>query len=93
VCDALGVVCFAVVSELLPLHGQLCIYGPFKYQGLFTSSSNSEFDALLKQRDPRSGIWEQQMLVALAKHEGLTLIDDVALPAINQLLHFDGTKR
>ena len=93
VSEALVEAFFAGVSEHLPLHGQLCIYGPFKYQGQFTSASNAQFDAMLKQRDPRSGIREQQWLVALAKQAGLTLIDDVAMPANNQLLHFERTKR
>src|SRR6185437_274022 len=36
----------------------LCVYGPFRYGGRYTSPSNAAFDRFLQERDPRSGIRE-----------------------------------
>ena len=66
----------------------LCIYGPFKYQGEFTSPSNDDFSAFLTERDPLSGIRDFEAVGQLAKQAGLTLISDTAMPANNQLLVF-----
>ena len=32
--------------------GVMCVYGPFRYEGRYTSDSNREFDAMLRERDP-----------------------------------------
>ena len=37
-------------------HGVVCIYGPFRYAGRYTSDSNRDFDRMLKERDPLSGL-------------------------------------
>jgi cyclopropane fatty-acyl-phospholipid synthase-like methyltransferase len=68
--------------------GQLIVYGPFNYQGRFTSQSNQEFDAWLKQRDPLSGIRDIEWIIELAKDKALVLMDDIPMPANNRLLHF-----
>ena len=36
--------------------GLLCVYGPFRYDGEYTSDSNRAFDQMLKERDPLSGL-------------------------------------
>lgn len=64
----------------------LLVYGPFKYQGEFTSESNARFDDWLKERDPHSGIRDFEWINDLAKQSGLILIEDNAMPANNQLL-------
>ncbi|MDC9503596.1 DUF938 domain-containing protein [Pseudoalteromonas sp. Angola-18] len=79
---------FKGVSTHLASRGVVCIYGPFKYQGQFTSASNEEFDRFLTQRDPFSGIRDFEAIEQLARHAGLTLISDTAMPANNQLLVF-----
>lgn len=79
---------FAGVNQHLSAAGTLCIYGPFKYQGLFTSESNQRFNEFLKQQDPQSGIRDIELITQLALQAGLNLIDDVAMPANNQLLVF-----
>src|SRR4051812_1722210 len=47
---------FAGIGELLPGGGTLAIYGPFNYGGRHTSESNASFDAMLRRRDPASGL-------------------------------------
>ncbi len=66
----------------------LCIYGPFKYEGRFTSDSNQAFDLSLKQRDATMGIRDIEQVVALAQQQGFLLVNDFAMPANNQLLQF-----
>jgi cyclopropane fatty-acyl-phospholipid synthase-like methyltransferase len=77
---------FAGVDAVLGTDGVLAVYGPFNYGGEYTSDSNREFDAWLKARDPRSGIRDFEAVDALAREIGLTLMDDVAMPANNRML-------
>ena len=79
---------FIGVSKHLSEGGGLCIYGPFNYHGQYTSPSNAQFDVQLRQRDPSSGIRDQEWIVELAAVAGLTLSADVPMPANNRLLHF-----
>jgi len=46
----------SLVGEKLPVGGLFASYGPFNYQGEFTSDSNRAFDAWLRARDADSGI-------------------------------------
>jgi len=64
----------------------VCLYGPFNYNGNFTSDSNARFDQWLKQRDPQSGIRDFEKLDALANKAGLTLNNDYEMPANNRIL-------
>ena len=66
--------------------GTLCVYGPFRYGGRYTSDSNVAFDRFLQERDPASGIRDFDALQALAQAQGLQLQADHAMPANNQLL-------
>ncbi|ALO43965.1 DUF938 domain-containing protein [Pseudoalteromonas phenolica] len=66
----------------------LFIYGPFNYNGQFTSESNQGFDAMLRARDPQSGIRDQEWVVSLAKKHGFELVQDHEMPANNRLLVF-----
>ncbi|PJJ99444.1 methylase [Lysobacteraceae bacterium NML91-0213] len=66
--------------------GVLVAYGPFNYDGRWTSDSNRDFDAWLKARDPRSGIRDLEHCNVLAMAEGLRLAADVAMPANNRCL-------
>ena len=79
---------FKGVDRHLPDGGVVCIYGPFKYKGQFTSDSNAQFDALLKSRDSNSGIRDIEWVISLAKEAKLELQYDHAMPANNQLLLF-----
>jgi SAM-dependent methyltransferase len=73
-------------GRLLTAGGLLCIYGPFRYAGRYTSASNAEFDSWLQQRDPRSGIRDFEAVNDQALAQGLILERDIAMPANNQLL-------
>lgn len=79
---------FAGVADVLAPGGALCVYGPFKYDGMHTSASNAEFDVLLRERDPASGIRDFGAVDALATRAGLALVADHALPANNRFLHW-----
>lgn len=63
-----------------------CLYGPFSYGGRHTAESNARFDAMLRTRDPASGIRDFDDIVALAARSGMALVEDNAMPANNRLL-------
>jgi len=65
---------------------KLCVYGPFNYEGRFTSDSNARFEDWLKARDPLSGIRDFEAVNELAGSAGLELLHDVGMPANNRLL-------
>ncbi len=77
---------FRGVGSILSPPGVVCIYGPFRYRGAYTSDSNAQFDGYLKARDPDSGIREFEDVDRLARAQGLHLSADHAMPANNQLL-------
>jgi SAM-dependent methyltransferase len=66
--------------------GCICVYGPFRYQGEFTSDSNKSFDQWLKERDPVFGIRDFEWVDELARKQGFSLLADHTMPANNQLL-------
>ena len=74
------------VARILPAHGLFVLYGPFNYNGRYTSASNAEFDVWLKQRDPESGIRNFEDLDRLAVASGMILKEDYTMPANNRLL-------
>jgi len=77
---------FAGACRVLGSDGRLLVYGPFRYAGRFTSSSNAAFDRSLRTRDPDSGIRDFETVHRLAERQGLILDEDYAMPANNQLL-------
>lgn len=77
---------FHGVARVLEPGGTLCVYGPFRYCGRFTTDSNAAFDAWLKARDPLSGIRDFERVDALARTIGCALLEDHAMPANNQCL-------
>jgi cyclopropane fatty-acyl-phospholipid synthase-like methyltransferase len=79
---------FIGVGNLLVNAGSLVIYGPFNYQGQFTSDSNRQFNMSLQHNNPQSGIRDIEWICQLAQQQGLTLREDIAMPANNRLLHF-----
>jgi hypothetical protein len=79
---------FRGLNSVLAARGILCIYGPFRYGGRYTSESNRDFDRMLLERDPLSGLRDINDLSSLAERYGLQLKEDHDLPANNRLLVF-----
>jgi hypothetical protein len=79
---------FAGVGRLLPAGGVFALYGPFNYGGRHSSESNARFDAMLRRRDPASGLRDFEAIVTLAEKEYLLQEEDNAMPANNRLLVF-----
>jgi len=72
----------------MPSVKMFCLYGPFNYGGKHTSESNARFDAMLRGRDPASGIRDAEAISVLAEKNGFALAEDNAMPANNRLLVF-----
>ncbi len=77
---------FAGLDRVMSANALFVLYGPFNYNGTFTSESNARFDQWLKQRDSRSGVRDFEQLDALAATAGLTLLEDVEMPINNRCL-------
>jgi len=77
---------FAGIGRLRP--EVFALYGPFNYNGRHTSDSNARFDAMLRHRDPASGLRDVEAIIALAERHGMKLAEDNAMPANNRLLVF-----
>ena len=77
---------FSGLALALSADGILAIYGPFNYDGTYTSPSNARFDQWLKDRDPAQGIRDFEAVNVLALEQDLILIEDKAMPANNRLL-------
>ncbi|MET0108312.1 MAG: DUF938 domain-containing protein [Candidatus Thiodiazotropha sp.] len=77
---------FQGVGQVLKRGGCFALYGPFNYQGGYTSESNQRFDQWLKSRDPLSGIRDFEMLDELAAANHLILSEDVEMPVNNRIL-------
>ena len=77
---------FAALPKVLTPDTVLAVYGPFNYDGRFTSESNASFDAWLKQRSPYSGIRDFAAVDELARSIGFALVEDRAMPANNRTL-------
>jgi SAM-dependent methyltransferase len=76
------------VGAVLAPGGVFCVYGPFRYAGRYTSESNQEFDRVLRERDPNSGLRDIEAVAVLAEQYGLRLDADHDLPANNRLVAF-----
>ncbi len=76
------------VGKLLKQKGSFVIYGPFNYDGRYTSTSNENFDQWLKQRDAFSGIKHFEEIESLANSNNMQLVTDYEMPANNRILHF-----
>jgi hypothetical protein len=83
--DEVGIL-FARLADYLNAEASVCIYGPFNYNGAYTSDSNAGFDQWLKNRDPLSGIRDFEDIVSWAANAGMELVNDVTMPANNRLL-------
>lgn len=69
-----------------PANTVLAVYGPFNYEGQYTSESNARFDEWLAQQHPQSAIRDFEAVNALATDAGYVLERDCEMPANNRLL-------
>jgi len=73
-------------SKCLKNEGLFIFYGPFNYNGGFTSPSNANFDQWLKARDHKSGVRDFEALDSLAKDNGMILKHDIEMAVNNRIL-------
>lgn len=76
------------VSELLNPGAFLFIYGPFKYNGTFTSESNKTFDQSLRSRGLGSCIKDFEEINGNLNKMGINFYEKIELPANNEILIF-----
>jgi len=77
---------FKHVGNCLKQGGLFAQYGPFNYNGEYTSESNARFDVWLKQRDPNSCIKHFETVQQLAGKNSMQLLEDIEMPANNRIL-------
>jgi cyclopropane fatty-acyl-phospholipid synthase-like methyltransferase len=77
-----------ILGNRLREGSQVIIYGPFNYDGTFTSQSNAEFDQRLKQLDPQRGIRSFEDVNKNMTKNGFVLFKDYEMPANNRMLVF-----
>ena len=80
--------CIKGISKCLKHMGIFCVYGPFRYEGEFTSPSNAQFDSSLRSNNPEWGIRDFEQLCQVAEEAGLAFQHNYSMPANNQLLVF-----
>jgi len=80
---------FLHAATLLADGGKLCIYGPFLFNGQYTSEGNHLFDQQLRSQDSASGLREFNDLNVLAERYLFSHRRTIDLPANNQLLFWE----
>ncbi|HYC56219.1 MAG TPA: DUF938 domain-containing protein [Candidatus Binatia bacterium] len=76
----------AGIGRVLGPDGVFLLYGPFAYDGVHVSASNADFDAMLRARDPHSGVRDVRDLEREANAANMELCADHAMPANNRTL-------
>ncbi len=91
--NSLHIMPFSAVQELFQELGQraslgtiLAVYGPFNYNGQYTSESNARFDIWLAAQHPESAIRNFEQVDGLAADAGFALREDYSMPANNRLV-------
>lgn len=79
---------FEEACKLLPPQGALYLYGPYQREGRHTATSNEEFDADLRRRNPAWGVRNLEDVVQHAGRCALALDEVVEMPANNLSLVF-----
>jgi cyclopropane fatty-acyl-phospholipid synthase-like methyltransferase len=79
---------FAGVEKMLALNGPFLLYGPFNYDGLFTSEGNRQLDSWARETFPGAGLRDFETICKLAARHDLAFEADVSMPANNRLLVF-----
>mmetsp|Transcript_10111 Transcript_10111/g.21833 ORF Transcript_10111/g.21833 Transcript_10111/m.21833 type:complete len:368 (-) Transcript_10111:257-1360(-) len=69
-------------GKVLKKGGMLVCYGPYKVGGTAVES-NLKFDEALRSRNPSWGVRNLEEVIAIAKKEGLEMVQSVVMPANN----------
>ncbi|WP_413560589.1 DUF938 domain-containing protein [Bdellovibrio sp. HCB209] len=77
-----------LISGRLEEGGKVLIYGPFNYNGKFTTPSNEAFDKSLREANPSSGIRNFEDVLSAMFKNGFELLNDYEMPANNRMLLF-----
>lgn len=77
---------FAFIPMVLKTKGHFLLYGPFNYNGEFTSESNAHFNEWLKSQAAHRAIRDFEAVNQLAEQVKLQLVQDHEMPANNRLL-------
>ena len=77
---------FAHGAKCIKPGGLMVCYGPFNFEGRYTSASNAQFDQSLRMRDPQSGIRNFEDLEQLASDASLKFLHNFEMPANNRIL-------
>lgn len=77
---------FRLAGESVHQEGKLLVYGPFNYQGRYSSESNAQFDVWLKQQASHRAIRDFEAVDQLASAAGFRLLQDHEMPANNRCL-------
>jgi SAM-dependent methyltransferase len=75
-------------ARILPAQGILYLYGPYRFGGRHTASSNEAFDADLRRRNPEWGVRDVEAVVDLATAHGFQSPMIEQMPANNVSLVF-----
>ncbi|MDF1728068.1 MAG: DUF938 domain-containing protein [Sulfitobacter sp.] len=71
------------IGKALAPGGLFLLYGPFKRAGVLTSAGDARFDAELREADPLIGYKDDRDLHRWAADAGLTVTDQIEMPANN----------
>ena len=80
-----------VATHLLP-GARFCLYGPFNIEGTYTSAGNAQFDARLREQDPKMGIRDISAVESLSNDHQMHLEQQIAMPANNFIMVFATAK-
>ncbi len=75
-------------ARVIPAHGVLFLYGPYRSRGIHTASSNEVFDRELRLQDPAWGVRDLEAVIRLAATAGFAAPIVEEMPANNLSLIF-----
>lgn len=75
-------------ARLLSPGAPLFLYGPYRFDGVFTAPSNEAFDASLRSRDASWGVRDLTDVTAMARDHGFVREAVVEMPANNHSVIF-----
>jgi hypothetical protein len=76
---------------MLSSGGLLFLYGPYRRGGAHTAPSNEAFDADLRTRNADWGVRDLESVEEIARSQGFTLDEVVAMPSNNFSIIFRRT--